>query len=127
MKKRKRLTNLLIAATLSVLMLTVFLAFRGANTNQAEAGSLEQSAVVELAGEYETDIAVLQDQIESLQAQNEELRAAVSTMQDREIEYQTQIETANQTIEELSAQNSTMTLGGDGFGAFTPRPERHSH
>ncbi|MCA9989948.1 MAG: hypothetical protein KDE29_02985 [Anaerolineales bacterium] len=124
MQKRKRLVNVLIAGTLSVLVLTVFLAFRGGNTAKTEAGSSDEAAAVELLGEYETDIAALQAQIEGLQAQNAELRAAVSAMQARESEYQDQIEIANQTISELSAQNSTLTQGRTGFPA---RPGGHTH
>lgn len=127
MQKRTRLTSILIAGTLSVFILTIFLAFRSGNQTNDDAIAAEQVASVELVGEYETDMAVLQAQIDSLQAQNEELRAAVNTMQAREAEYQNQIDIANQTIEELSTQNSSGILTGEGFGAFPARPERHTH
>ncbi len=136
MRNRKRLTNILIAGTLTVLMLTVFLAFRGSDTPvaEAEATNIDETAVTELVGEYETDIAALQAQVESLQAQNaayqaqnEELRTAVTTLQERESEYQAQIETANQTINELSAQNNNLAMGGEGFDALQPRPHGHDH
>lgn len=134
MQNRKRLTNILIAGTLTVLMLTVFLAFRGSDTPVAEATNMDQTAVTELVGEYETDMAALQAQIERLQAQNaayqaqnEELRTAVSTLQERESEYQAQIETANQTINELSAQNNSLAMGSEGFDTLQPRPHNHNH
>ncbi len=134
MKNRKRLTNILIAGTLTVLLLTVFLAFRNENTAVAETNSTEQTAVIELTGETDADMAALQTQIERLQAQNaayqaqnEELRTAVTTLQERETEYQAQIETANQTINELSAQSNTMAMGGEGFDAFQPHSHGHNH
>ena len=87
-----------------------------------------------MVGEYETDIANLQAQIEALQEQNtayaeqnEELRAAVITMQERENEYQAQIEAANQTINELSTQAGSLALTDQGFGSFGRQPHEHNH
>ncbi|MCB8921889.1 MAG: hypothetical protein H6662_09910 [Ardenticatenaceae bacterium] len=110
MQNRKRLTNMLIAGTLTVFALTIFLAFRGGETAVAETTIPEQTAVVELSGDNSADIAALQAQIEGLQAQNAELRTAVTTLQEREVEYQNQIEIANQTINELSAQNGSFVM-----------------
>lgn len=121
MQNRKRLINSLIAGTLTVLVLTVFLAFRGSGTAVADAAVVE-TAVVQTE-DLSDDVATLQAQVEALQAQNTELRQALTTMQSRETEYQAQIEAANQTITELSAQNNTLALGTDGFGA---RPG-HTH
>ena len=121
MQNRKRLTNILVAGTLTVLVLTVFLAFRGTNTAVADTTSVE-TAVVETTVELSDDTVALQAQVEALQAQNEQLREAITTMQAREAEYQAQIEAANQTINELS-QSGTLALGSEGFQA---RPG-HSH
>lgn len=127
MQNRKRLTNILIAGTLTVLLLTVFLAFRGEDTAVANTTTTEPTAVVELTGSVSEDVATLQAQVEALQAQNEELRANLSTMQDREAEYQTQIEAANQTINELSAQSNTLAFGNEGFGEFGAGQPPHGH
>ena len=122
MQNRKRLTNILIAGTLTVLMLTVFLAFRGTGTAVAETAVVE-TAVVQTTEDLSDDVATLQAQVDALQAQNTQLREALTTMQSRETEYQAQIEAANQTISELSAQSGTLALGTDSFGA---RPG-HTH
>ncbi len=129
MENRKRITNILIAGTLTIFMLAVFLAFRSSGeTVSADEGSLTaestvEDAAAELVGEQEANIVALQAQFESLQAQNsayaeqnEELRSAVITLQERESEYQTQIEEANQTINDLSAQAGGFTQGDQGFG-----------
>lgn len=121
MQNRKRLINSLIAGTLTVLVLTVFLAFRGSGTAVADAAVVE-TAVVQTE-DLSDDVATLQAQVEALQAQNTELRQALTTMQSREAEYQAQIEAANQTITELSAQSNTLAFGTDGFAA----PPGHSH
>lgn len=121
MQNRKKVTNMLIAGTLTVLMLTVFLAFRGAGTAVADTNAGE-TAVVTTTVEISDDSAALQAQVEALQAQNVELREAVTTMQAREAEYQAQIEAANQTINELS-QSGTLAFGSEGSQA---RPG-HSH
>lgn len=133
MQNRTRLTNLLIAGTLTVLLLVVFLAFRGGDTSASASEDTGQTAVSELADEDTADIAALQTQIESLQAQiaaytarNEELRTAVKTFQEREIEYQNQIEAANQTINELSTQNGNLAAG-PGWDTFPTRPREHEH
>ncbi|MCA9975295.1 MAG: hypothetical protein KC413_06075 [Anaerolineales bacterium] len=135
MQNRKRLTNILIASTLTVFLLAVFLAFRSNDTAVAETNSnvVDETAVIELQGNYEADIATLQAQIETLKAQNEayasqneELRTAVTTLQERETEYQTQIAAANQTINELSAQNSSATVGGTGT-TFQAPSHGHNH
>lgn len=134
MQNRKRLTNLLIASTLTVLLLVVFLAFRnGGNTAALETTNTTDTAIVEMVGDYETDIAALQAQVESLQtqnaayvAQNDELRTAVTTLQAREGEYQAQIEAANQTIEELSAQGGNLAMGGSTFGDAFHHPHEHN-
>lgn len=119
MQNRKRLTNLLIAGTLTVLLLTVYLAFRGGDTAVAASTTVEQTAVTATS-------AAFQSQIEALQAQNTELRSAVQTLQAREAEYQQQIESANQTINELSAQSSSLAAGEGGFGLFgAPPPHAH--
>jgi peptidoglycan hydrolase CwlO-like protein len=123
MQDRKRLTNILIAGTLTVLMLTVFLAFRGTNTAVADTTVVE-TAVVQTTDDLSDDVATLQAQVEALQAQNSELREALTTMQSREAEYQAQIEAANQTITELSAQSGTLAFGGETLQA---RPGGHNH
>ena len=115
MQDRKRVTNMLIAGTLTVLMLTVFLAFRGNDTAVVETNAA-------LNDEVTNNTLALQAQVEALQAQNAELREAITTLQAREAEYQTQIEAANQTINELS-QSGTLASGTDGLSG---RPE-HSH
>jgi peptidoglycan hydrolase CwlO-like protein len=122
MQDRKRLTNILIAGTLTVLVLSVFLAFRGSGTAVADTTVVE-TAVVQTTDDLSDDVATLQAQVEALQAQNTELREALTTMQSREAEYQAQIETANQTITELSAQSGTLAFGSEEFQA---RPG-HSH
>ena len=129
MQNRKRLTNILIAGTLTGLVLVVFLAFRGGETAVAETDVTGQTAVIEMVAADSTDSAALQAQIEALQAQNEELRAAIETMQARETEYQNQIEAANQTINELSAQGGSLALGPEGFEQFGEgfRPHEHNH
>ena len=133
MRRRTRITNILIAGTLTAILLTLFLAFRGQNAVAVEAVtvSTNEAALVEMVGDYETDIATLQAQIESLQAQNsayatqnEELRTAVTTLQARESEYQSQIETANATINELSAQTSGLAQSGEGL-VEPRRPHNH--
>ena len=53
MQNRKRLTNILIAGTLTVLMLTVFLAFRGTGTAVAETAVVETAVVQTLLAEIE--------------------------------------------------------------------------
>ena len=148
MQNRKRITNILIASTLTALVLIVFLAFKGSDETAAlETVNTPEAAVVEMIGDYETDIAALQTQIESLQeqnaayaaqndayiaqndayvAQNEELRAAVTTLQERESEYQAQIEAANQTIEELS-QAGNLAMGEQALGEFPPHGHEHNH
>jgi len=123
MQDRKRLTNILIAGTLTVLMLTVFLAFRGTNTAVADTTVVE-TAVVQTTDDLSDDVATLQAQVEALQAQNSELREALTIMQSREAEYQVQIEAANQTITELSAQSGTLAFGGE---ALQARPGGHNH
>jgi len=80
-----------------------------------------------MVGDYNTDVAALQAQIEALQAQNEELRSAVQTMQEREIEYQNQIDSANQTISELSAQNGSLAAGSQDFNGFQFNPKGRHH
>lgn len=135
MQNRKRIINILIAGTLTALLLTVVLAFRGGNEAVAQAGdNAAQVATVEMVGNYETDIAALQAQVDSLQeqnaayaAQNEELRAAVTTLQAREDEYQAQIETANQTIDELAAQSGSLAFGAQVFGEGQRPPHEHDH
>ncbi|MEZ4519329.1 MAG: hypothetical protein R3C44_21725 [Chloroflexota bacterium] len=129
MEKRKRITNILIAGTLTVLLLAVFLAFRGGNETAAlEAETATDTAMVEMVGDYEADIATLQAQVEALQTQNaayaeqnEELRTAVTTLQEREGEYQAQIEAANQTINQLSTQSGSLALEDQGFADRQPR------
>lgn len=123
MQDRKRLTNILIAGTLTVLMLTVFLAFRGTNTAVADT-TMAATAVVQTTDDLSDDVATLQAQVEALQAQNSELREALTTMQSREAEYQAQIEAANQTITELSAQSGTLAFGGE---TLQTRPGGHNH
>lgn len=123
MRNRKRLTHMLIAGTMTVLLATVVLAFRGGDADTAEAATTDQTVAVEIVGDYEADIAALQGQIEALQAQNTayadqnaQLLAAVEALQAREAEYQAQIEAANQTINELSTQASVAqgpALGGE--------------
>lgn len=135
MKNRKRLTNMLIAGTLTALLLTVFLAFRGENTAVAEASAITQTAVSVPIDVDTTDTAALQAQIESLlaqnaayQAQNEELRTAVQTLQAREAEYRSQIEAANQTINQLSAQGNGLAVEGEGGSLFGfSRPHSHGN
>lgn len=145
MQNRKRLTNVLIAGTLTVLVLTMFLAFRGGGTAVAETSTISEPTISEptsaattsadtTAVTTNTDIATLQAQIEALQAQNTELRTAVETMQEREAEYQRQIEIANQTITELSAQTGSLAVGGGlsgestaGSGLFGFAVQPHSH
>ena len=122
MQDRKRLTNILIAGTLTVLMLTVFLAFRGTNTAVADTAVVETA--VGQTDDLSDDVATLQAQVEALQAQNSELREALTIMQSREAEYQVQIEAANQTITELSAQSGTLAFGGE---ALQARPGGHNH
>ena len=133
MQRRARITNILIAGTVTAIFFTLFLAFRGQNSaaeSLATEGSSE-AVLVEMVGDYETDIAALQAQVESLQAQNsayaaqnEELRTAVNTLQARESEYQSQIETANATISELSTQMSGLAQSG----ADSVEPRRpHNH
>lgn len=117
MQNRKRMTNMLIAGTLTLFVLTVFLAFRG-GAAVAAATTTNQATAVTLSD----DVTTLQAQVESLQAQNDELRTAVQTMQEREAEYQRQIEIANQTITELSAQTGSLAMDNGestlpGFGA----------
>ncbi|MCC6602951.1 MAG: hypothetical protein IT327_07065 [Anaerolineae bacterium] len=123
MQDRKRLTNILIAGTLTVLILTVFLAFRGTNTAVADTTVVE-TAVGQTTDDLSDDVATLQAQVEALQAQNSELREALTTMQSREAEYQAQIEAANQTITELSAQSGTLAFGGE---TLQTRPGGHNH
>lgn len=123
MQDRKRLTNILIAGTLTVLMLTVFLAFRGTNTAVADT-TMAATAVVQTTDDLSDDVATLQAQVEALQAQNSELREALTIMQSREAEYQAQIEAANQTITELSAQSGTLAFGGE---TLQTRPGGHNH
>ncbi|MEZ4592857.1 MAG: hypothetical protein R3D55_17185 [Chloroflexota bacterium] len=84
MQNRKKVTNMLIAGTLTLLMLTVFLAFRG--TAVADT-ALQETAVVTTTVEVSDDTAALQAQVEALLAQNTELREAISTMQAREAKY----------------------------------------
>ena len=69
---------------------------------------------------------MLQEQVTALQTQNTELRALLSTMQEREAEYQAQIEAANATIEQLSSQASALSFSGAGETAGFVRPG-HSH
>lgn len=134
MQNRKRITNILIAGTLTAMVLVVFLAFRGGDETVAlEVENTAEAAVVEMIGDYETDMAALQAQIESLQeqnaayaAQNEELRAAVTTLQARESEYQAQIEAANQTINELS-QTESLAFSDQSSGEPPQRPHGHNH
>lgn len=123
MKNRTRITNILIAGTLTAMILIVFLGFKGVSTAIAKANSTDQTADVQIVGDYNTDVAALEAQIESLQAQNNELRSAVQTMQEREAEYQNQIDMANETISELSAQNNSLAAGIGGFNNFQSRPE----
>jgi len=140
MQNRKRLTNVLIAGTLTVLVLTMFLAFRGGGTAVAETSTISEPTSAATTSADTTavttnaDIATLQAQIEALQAQNTELRTAVETMQEREAEYQRQIEIANQTITELSAQTGSLAVGGGlsgestaGSGLFGFAVQPHSH
>lgn len=135
MEKRNRITNILIASTLTILLLAIFLVFRGSNhTTALETGNTTDTGIVEIVGDYETDIANLQAQVESLQEQNaayaeqnEELRAAVITMQERENEYQAQMEAANQTINELSTQTRSLALTDQDLGSFGRRPHEHNH
>lgn len=136
MQNRKRLTNVLIAGTLTVLVLTMFLAFRDGGTAVAETSATSEPTITETTSVTTTnaDIATLQAQIEALQAQNTELRTAVETMQEREAEYQRQIEIANQTITELSAQTGSLAVGGglsgestEGSSLFGFAVQPHSH
>jgi len=126
MQNRKRLTNMLIAGTLTVLALTVFLAFRGNTTAVAATTASEQTAVIDTAVSGTADTTALQSQVQVLQAQNEELRSAVQVLQEREVEYQRQIEIANQTISELSAQTGSLATGEEASGLFAFRAP-HSH
>lgn len=122
MQNRKRLTNILIAGTLTALILSVFLAFRGTNTAVADTASVETAVVETISLEATEDVAALQAQVDALQAQNTELRELLTTMQAREAEYQVQIESANQTINEMS-QSGTFGFGSEGAQG---RPG-HSH
>lgn len=130
MQNRTRLTNLLLAGTLTALVLAVFLTFGGAGTETAVADAPETSAPVAVVEETtpiisEADRAALQEQIQALQAQNQELRNALALMQERETQYQAQIETANQTITELQAQAKTVAGGFFGDRFSDARPEGH--
>ncbi|MFN2135664.1 MAG: hypothetical protein ACK2UK_06900 [Candidatus Promineifilaceae bacterium] len=125
MENRKRITNILIAGSLTLLILAVFFAFRGGSETTAalEAAAASEKPTVELQGSYDADIAALQAQVEDLQAQNdayakqnEELRAAMTTLQQRESAYLAQIKAANQTINQLSAQGGSQAQGELGFG-----------
>lgn len=124
MKNHKRLTNILIAGTLTALVLAVFLAFRGEGTAVAAADTGTDTPVVAAASS--TDMTALQAQVETLQAQNEQLRATVTTLQEREAQYQQQIESANETINELSAQ-ANGAFPGEGFAFPPPGRGEHSH
>ena len=128
MERRKRITHLLIAGTLTALLLTVFLAFRGeGETAAAKTTSVGETAVIAPLPADTTDVAALQAQVEALQAQNAELRAAVGTLQAREAEYRQQIESANQTINELAAQTGGLANGAEGFQPFAGGRSHHGH
>jgi len=90
MNRNNRLYGILAAGILTGLVLAVFVAF-GLNRNDTEAAPAETDTVTIPAEAPPGDL-------EALQAENQQLRAALDTMQAREEAYQAQLETANQTI-----------------------------
>ncbi len=129
MKDRKRLTNLLLSGTLTLLMLTVFLTFRSQAT--AVTDSVASTTPTSTATDLEpinlattTDATTLQEQISALQVQNEELSALILLLQEREAEYQAQIEAANETIASLSAPGTTIAMSETGE-TFIHEGHRH--
>lgn len=129
MQNRNRLTNILIAGTLTVLVLTIFLAFRG-GTETAVADTADSAKTItpvlsESVGNN-ADVTALQAQIDALQTQNQELLSTLSIMQEREATYQAQIESANETIQQLSAQANTVASGSGNEFSGLARPG-HSH
>lgn len=89
MRDRNRLRNILAAGLLTGLVLATIVAFGWRDARGTEAAP----ATAESAG--------------SLEAENEQLRQALDTLQAREASYQAEIEAANQTIRELESSTTS--------------------
>ena len=94
--KNKRLRNILAAGALTGLVLATLIAF-GLRNRPGEATAAEATPQTVTTGADQGTTAGEG----SLQAENEQLRSALQTMQEREQQYQAQIEAANRTILQL--------------------------
>lgn len=92
--RHERLRNILAAGALTGLVLATILAFGWQDARRTEA----QDDVRREAGAVPAE--------DALRAENEQLRQAVDTLQQREGAYQSQIEVANQTIRQLEGTGS---------------------
>jgi hypothetical protein len=113
-----RLKNILAAGALTGLVLATVIAFAWRDLGQADAAATDTQPVTVTATSVEEDV-------NALQAENQQLRDALVTMQEREQQYQTQLEMANQTILQLQAGTGN-TTGNSGSFAFGEH-EREEH
>jgi hypothetical protein len=105
--RHAKLRNILAAGALTGLVLATILAFAWQGPS---AGAQPEATGVPT--------------VDSLRAENEQLRQAVSILQQREAAYQSQIEAANQTILQLQAANGSTSLNSRrGEGEW----EEHEH
>jgi len=94
MNRNNRLYGILAAGVLTGLVLAVIVAFSWGQRNEIEAAE-STPATITLPAEDPPD------SVEGLQAENEQLRAALDVLREREETYRAQLETANQTILQL--------------------------
>ena len=109
MKHSNQRKNMVIAGTLTTLVLAVVLAFGGGRTTTE---SVKANLTPVEVTTTNNPVAVDAQYLQSLQAQNSELTNALHTMQAREQQYRTQIDLANQSIEQLQSQVTSTSYGG---------------
>jgi hypothetical protein len=97
-----RLKNILAAGAVTGILLATFIAFAWRDLGQADAAAMGSQSVTETAPSAAQDSS-------ALQAENQQLRDVLATMQEREQQYQAQLEMANQTILQLQAGTGNVT------------------
>jgi len=125
-----RTKGILAAGTLTgVILITVLVLGLGNLKAQTTDAQSATNMVLPPATAVTTDQPSAQD-LQSLQAYNQQLEAALQIMQEREAVYQAQIEQANQTVLQLQDQlntqiqsQSAVTIGRPAVSSFSEHEE----
>jgi TolA-binding protein len=120
--QNKRLKNVLAAGALTGLVLATIMAFAWRDAGRANATPTEKQNTT-------TTTPPETQGVDALQAENEQLRSALETMQMREQQYQAQLEAANRSILQLqdAASNTVNVDHKDEDEAYGHEREEHEH